>query len=220
MNNLKNVPIFSGLNDQQLAEVKKHCSVRPYPKNTVVIYEGDDTDSLYIIDTGKVNVFLSDKSGKEVIINSQGPGEHFGELSVLTGHVRSASVITKEKCVFTVIYRQGFKSLLENNPHIAYNIMQNLAIRVQDLTGSVKSLALQDVYGRVVKVLMSLSEPTELNEAEKRQINQKLTQQEIANRVGSSREMVARILKALTVGGYISHEKEKIIINNKLPEHY
>ncbi|PCI48109.1 MAG: Crp/Fnr family transcriptional regulator [Moraxellaceae bacterium] len=220
MNNLKNVAIFSGLNNQQLLEVKKHCSIRPYPKNTVVIYEGDDTDSLYIIDSGKVNVFLSDKSGKEVIINTQGPGEYFGELSVLTGHNRSASVITKEKCLFTVIYRQGFKTLLEDNPNIAYNIMQNLAIRVQELTGNVKSLALQDVYGRVVKVLMSLSEPIESSEANKRLINQKLTQQEIANRVGSSREMVARILKALTVGGYISHEKEKIVINNKLPEHY
>lgn len=220
MNSLKNVPIFSSLNPEQLAEVEKHCSTRPYPKNAVIINEGDDTDSLYIIESGHVKVFLSDKSGKEVIINNQGPGEYFGELSILTGKKRSASVMTTEKCVFTIMYKQDFKELLEKNPPIGFNMLQSLANRVQELTDNVKSLALQDVYGRVVKVLMSLSEPVGEIKDRQRLVKQRLTQQEIANRVGSSREMVARILKDLTIGGYISQEKKQILINGRLPENY
>jgi len=205
---------------EELDKISQHTTPRTFPKNTVVINEGDDTDSLYLIDKGSVKVYLSDDNGKEVIINTLEAGEYFGELSILTAGKRSASVMTNENSVLTIIHKQSFKTLLLNHPSIAYTLIENLANRVRDLTENIKSLALQDVYGRVIKTLLSLSEPLQINNMDKRVIRKRITQQEIASRVGSSREMVARILKDLALGEYISHENKQIVINKKLPEHY
>lgn len=205
---------------EELDKISQHTTTRTFPKNTVVINEGDDTDSLYLIDKGSVKVYLSDDNGKEVIINTLEAGEYFGELSILTAGKRSASVMTNENSVLTIIHKQNFKTLLLNHPSIAYTLIENLANRVRDLTENIKSLALQDVYGRVIKTLLSLSEPLQINNMDKRVIRKRITQQEIASRVGSSREMVARILKDLALGEYISHENKQIVINKKLPEHY
>jgi len=205
---------------EELDKISQHTTTRTFPKNTVVINEGDDTDSLYLIDKGSVKVYLSDDNGKEVIINTLEAGEYFGELSILTAGKRSASVMTNENSVLTIIHKQSFKTLLLNHPSIAYTLIENLANRVRDLTENIKSLALQDVYGRVIKTLLSLSEPLQINNMDKRVIRKRITQQEIASRVGSSREMVARILKDLALGEYISHENKQIVINKKLPEHY
>lgn len=205
---------------EELDKISQHTTTRTFPKNTVVINEGDDTDSLYLIDKGSVKVYLSNDNGKEVIINTLGAGEYFGELSILTAGKRSASVMTNENSVLTIIHKQSFKTLLLNHPSIAYTLIENLANRVRDLTENIKSLALQDVYGRVIKTLLSLSEPLQINNMDKRVIRKRITQQEIASRVGSSREMVARILKDLALGEYISHENKQIVINKKLPEHY
>jgi len=218
--NLQSVPLFENLSQEELGKILHYASMRTYQKNSVVINEGDDTDSLYIIDSGSVKVYLSDNSGKEVIINTLEAGDYFGELSVLTTGRRSASVITTSSSSFVVIYKRDFKELILEHPDIAYTLMENLANRVRNLTDNIKSLALEDVYGRVVKTLMNLSEPVSTGSPEKRIIKKRLTQQEIANRVGSSREMVARILKDLTVGEYISQENRQIAINKKLPEHY
>jgi len=218
--NLQSVPLFENLSQEELGKILHYASTRTYQKNSVVINEGDDTDSLYIIDSGSVKVYLSDNNGKEVIVNTLEAGDYFGELSVLTTGKRSASVITTSSSSFIVIYKHDFKELILEHPDIAYTLLENLANRVRNLTDNIKSLALEDVYGRVVKTLMNLSEPVSTDSPKKRIIKKRLTQQEIANRVGSSREMVARILKDLTVGEYISQENRQIIINKKLPEHY
>lgn len=220
MKNLQSVPLFENLSQDELGKILHYASTRSYQKNSVVINEGDDTDSLYIIDSGSVKVYLSDDNGKEVIINTLEAGDYFGELSVLTTGKRSASVITTSSSSFIVIYKRDFKELILGHPDIAYTLMENLANRVRNLTDNIKSLALEDVYGRVVKTLMNLSEPASTDSPDKRIIKKRLTQQEIANRVGSSREMVARILKDLTVGEYICQENKQIVINKKLPEHY
>jgi CRP/FNR family cyclic AMP-dependent transcriptional regulator len=220
MRNLQSIPLFKNMTLGELDKISQHTMTRTFPKNTVVINEGDDTDSLYLIDKGSVKVYLSNDNGKEVIINTLGAGEYFGELSILTAGKRSASVMTNENSVLTIIHKQSFKSLLLNHPSIAYTLIENLANRVRDLTENIKSLALQDVYGRVIKTLLSLSEPLKIDNVDKRVIKKRITQQEIASRVGSSREMVARILKDLALGEYISHENKQIVINKKLPEHY
>lgn len=213
---LKNVPIFSGLSDNELATIEQHAISRSYPKNSIIINEGDQTDSLYVVLTGKVKVYLSDESGKEVILNIQGPGQYFGELALVDDAERSASVITMEKSTFLVITKAEFKDVLAKHPNIAFNLIRDLTNTVRSLTDNVKSLALLDVYGRVAKTLLGLA----TDQGGRLVIEDKLTQQDIANRVGASREMVARILKDLAIGGYISYEKRNIIINERLPAHY
>lgn len=213
---LANIPLFSGLSEQELGQISQQAVTRTYPKNALIINEGDPAELLYVIKKGKVKVLLSDEAGKEVIINYQGPGEYFGELALIDEEQRSASVMTMEPSTFSVISKQSFRQVLANNPSIALSLIRDLTRRVRVLTDNVKSLALLDVYGRVAKTLLDLA-----TECDGRlQIEQKLTQQDIANRVGASREMVSRILKDLTAGGYISTEDKHIVINERLPKHY
>ena len=213
---LNAIPIFSGLSASELETIKQHIASRTYPKNAIIINEGDGADSLYVIQSGKVKVFLSDKEGREIIINSQGPGEYFGELALIDGCERSASVMTTEKATFSVISKNDFKTVLAQHPDIAFSLIRDLAQRVRLLTDNVKSLALLDVYGRVAKTLLGLARQQD----GKLVTEDRLTQQDIADRVGASREMVARILKDLSTGGYISYENKHIVINERLPSNY
>ncbi|MCR8922744.1 Crp/Fnr family transcriptional regulator [Dasania sp. GY-MA-18] len=214
---LGKLDIFKGLNPQELALMADKVVVRTYAKNTVVINEGDYADALYIINSGRVKVYCSDKAGKEFIMNTMKAGEHFGELALLDDDKRSASVRTLDKSNFCIIYKEDFNRVLDEQPNIAKVLIRNLARRVRKLTHDVKLLALQDVYGRVVNVLNDLAAP---RDAISSIIPDKLTQQDIADRVGASREMVARILKDLVAGDYISFEGRQIIIHGRLPAEY
>jgi CRP/FNR family cyclic AMP-dependent transcriptional regulator len=214
---LEKVDIFKGLSVVELESLAAKAVIRTYAKNTVVINEGDQADSLYIIDSGRVKVYCSERTGKEFIMNVLGSGEHFGELALLDDNRRSASVRTLEKSNFCIIYKDDFNKVLDEQPNIARTLIRNLTRRVRKLTQDVKLLALQDVYGRVASVLNDLASPRDEVTSI---IPDKLTQQDIADRVGASREMVARILKDLTAGDYISFEGRQIIIHGRLPSEY
>ena len=214
---LAQVEIFAGLTEDELEALAASSVSRQYPKNTVIINDGDNADSLYLIDSGRVKVYCSDKNGKEFIMNTLEAGDYFGELALLDDDRRSASVRTMERCCFRIIYKEDFQRVISSHPNIARILMRNLTRRVRTLTDKVKSLALQDVYGRVTKVLTSMARP---REDQSLFIAERLTQQDIADRVGASREMVARILKDLTIGEYIGFEGRNIVINGKLPASY
>lgn len=214
---LDSVEIFEGLTPQELEVLASSGVMRTYPKNTVIINENDLADSLYIIEAGRVKVYCSDKNGKEFIMNTLGAGDYFGELALLDDDRRSASVRTLEKASFLIIYKEEFNKVLLNQANIAATLIRNLTRRVRKLTQDVKALALQDVYGRVTTVLTTLADAREDGTSI---IPEKLTQQDIADRVGASREMVARILKDLTIGEYIAFEGRSIVLNGKLPENY
>lgn len=213
---LQSIPIFEGLNDEELSLIQQRAVSRSYPKGSMVIREGEEAISLYLIISGAVKVFMDNEEGKEIILNTQGPGEHFGELALVDDQPRSASVMTTQASKFMVITKQQFKNVLAQHPEIALGMIKNLSRRVRLLSDNVKSLALLDVYGRLAKTLLSMSREKD----GKLVIDEKLTQQDIANRIGSSREMVARILKDLVTGGYISIDNKRITINERLPQAY
>lgn len=208
-----NVPLFSGLPEQDLQTIVSHTVTKRYLKHTVVINEGDDSDSLYVILSGRVKIYLSDEEGKEVILNNQGPGDYFGELALIDEEPRSASVMTTEDCKLCIMNKKDFEDCLHKYPGIALHLIKGLSQRMRSLTENVKSLALMDVYGRVARTLLNLA----ADENGKMVIKEKLTQKDIANMVGASREMVSRILKDLSTGGYISIDKKVITINERLP---
>lgn len=216
MSKLQNIELFEHLSEEDLETLESLAVTRSYPKNTVLINEGDQANAMYFIDSGKVRVFVSDDQGKELILNTMGEGEYFGELSLLDDEKRSASVITTEKATFSIIYKEDFTDAIVKNPNLALSLLRNLTGRVRQLTENLKTLALEDVYGRIRKTLLSLA----VDEGDIQVVTEKLTQQDIANRIGSSREMVARILKDLQIGGYIEIEKKQIRLLKKLPESY
>ena len=212
----ENVPLFAGLADRELDVLQQHAKLRTYPRNTVVINEGDEASTLYVILSGQVKVFLSNEEGKEIVVNMQGAGEHFGELALIDSAPRSASVMTVKQSRLASISKPDFRKVLAEHPDIAFLLIKNLAGRVRVLSENVRTLALLDVYGRVAKTLLSLAR----EHNGKLVIEERLTQQDIANRVGASREMVARIMKDLVSGQYITVDKKRIEINETLPERY
>ena len=209
---LSKTALFNGLEQADIAIVVSQTVIRQFPRNTVIVSQGDDTDSLYVIVKGKVDVFLHNDKGKEIIINTLGVCESFGELAPLGGIPRQASIITTEDSTFGIISRQVFMDTLLIKPSISMRIIDLLISRIQDLTEEVSSLALEDVYNRVVRVLYKHAD-----EVGEKLVTEKLTQQDIASRVGATREMVHRILKELKTGGYISIEGKHITIERKLP---
>jgi CRP/FNR family transcriptional regulator, cyclic AMP receptor protein len=195
-----------------LDAIAKHGGVRRYPANSILINEGDVSDSLYIVLSGRLRVYASSESGREVVLAEHGPGEYLGELA-LDGDKRSVSVKSLETTTCCVVPGVQLRRFLAENPEFALHMMEKLIRMVRRLTEQVKSLALQDVYGRIARVLMELSDEA----GAERVVRLKLTQQDIAARVGSSREMVNRVMKELTAGGYVSLRDGKLVLHRKLP---
>ena len=186
--------------------------VRSYPRNTVLINEGDEGDSLFIVLSGRVKVYASNDAGREVVIDFHGPGEYLGEMS-LDGAPRSASVVTVESSTCAVVSRAQFREFILAHPDFALHLIGKLIQRARLATENMKSLALSDVYGRLVRLLNSLA----VEEGDRRVVPEKLTQQDIAERVGSSRDMISRLLKDLAAGGYLAVEDRTITILRRLP---
>ena len=210
---LEDFPLFDGLDPAHADAMANAVTVRSFAKNAIIMTEGDDADKLYLIRKGKVKIYLSDREGREVIVNILGPGEYFGELALFDDAPRSTSAITTTKAEFAVISRDAFLGCLHQHPAMGIVIIKNLARRIRALSENVRSLALLDVYERIVHFLKS--EATEDNG--KLVINDRPTHQEIANRIGASREMVTRILLDLSTGGYITTEGKCLTINKTLP---
>ena len=188
------------------------ATTRTFGKNAIIVSEGDETDSLYIVLAGRAKVFVADENGREVQLNQIGPGEYFGEVT-LDGGPRSASVMALEECRCAVVKRSELTAFLERNPDFALHLMRKLAHRVRVLTENVRSLALMDVYGRVARLLLDLAEES----GGRLVISESLTHRDIASRVGASREMISRIFSDLTDGGYVRKEDRHLVIMRKPP---
>ncbi len=208
---INKIPLFMGLSEADLKLVNDMSIEKHYPKNAVIITEAEVGDSLYAIVSGRVKVFIGDEEGREIILKMLGPGDVFGEMSLIDRQPRSASVSTLEPCVFKVLSHSSFEVCLEQAPRIAIGVMNSLARRLRDADRKISTLALMDVYGRVAHTLLELA----VHSNGKLLVGQKLSQQDIANMVGASREMVNRILKDLSERGYITVESKSITIHNE-----
>ncbi|WP_374509571.1 Crp/Fnr family transcriptional regulator [Niveibacterium sp.] len=202
----------SVLKDDILEAIAAHGGVRTFPAHSVLINEEDETDSIFILLSGRVKVFGASAQGREVIYNTLGPGEYFGEMS-LDGGPRSASVMTLEPTTCVVVAGSKVRDFLGKHPDFALHLIRKLIGLVRHSTDNVKSLALDDVYSRVARLLNDRAREVD----GRLMVADKLTQQDIADHVGSSREMISRIFKQLTTGGYIALEGKQIVLLKKLP---
>ena len=199
------------LSPAELEEISKFAVAREFRARTILTTEGEETDALYIIVKGRARAFVSDASGREVVLSDMGPGEYFGEVAFDQGP-RSASVITLEPCRMLVVPRVEFAEFVERSPAFALHFIHKLIHHIRVLTDNVRSLALMDAYGRVARLLLENARTED-----KVQFVPRMTQAEVASRVGCTREMVSRIFKDLAQGQYISIEPERIVINRKPP---
>lgn len=207
---------LTGVRHRSLDSLSTRAVLKTYPKNTRIITEGDRaTDSIYLIQSGKVRVYLCSADGKEVDLDVLEPGDYFGETELDHGP-RSASVITIEPSRLAVVQQSEFMQFVAEDSDFAMHLILRLIARTRGLLRNVKSLALLNVSHRVARLLLEMA--TEENG--KLIITKKLSKREIANRVGATREMASRVFKNLVSSGYIELEDQRITIAKRLPQNW
>ena len=213
---LKAVPLFASVPEDQLRMLTMVVTRKSAPRSTTIMAGGDPTDSLYIVLSGRLKVMMSDAEGKEVILSILGPGEFFGEMGLIDDAPRSASVVSIEACELMAITRRDFKKCLAENVDMASAVMRGLVRRLREADRKIGSLALLDVYGRVARLLLDMSE----NVDGEKIVTKRLPKQDIAKMIGASREMVSRVMKDLQMGGYIEMRGSNIVLRDSivLPE--
>lgn len=204
---------IADLPDASLRQLASLGQARSFPKNAVIISEGEPGNSIYVMLTGKVKVFLADEHGREVILGTCRPGDYLGEMT-LDGGPRSASVMCLEPSSFSVVTRDALLKVIAADPAFALKLVSTVISRARLMTDMVKNLALLDVYGRVARLLLSLAVEQDDGSLV---VTETLTQQNIADRVGASRDMVNRIVRDLTAGGYINVDHRQITILRRPP---
>lgn len=213
---LKSVPLFASFPDEQLRALVTVVTRRSAPRGSTIMAAGDPTDSLYIVISGRLKVMMGDADGKEVILTIIGPGEFFGEMGLIDDSPRSASVVAIEPCELLSITKRDFKAALAQNFEMAMAVMRGLVRRLREADRKIGSLALLDVYGRVARLLLDMSEDVN----GQKMVTKRLPKQDIAKMIGASREMVSRVMKDLQMGGYIEMRGSTIVLRDTilLPE--
>jgi CRP/FNR family transcriptional regulator, cyclic AMP receptor protein len=209
---LRNVPLFAGLDEDQLKVLVRAIVRRSFARSVAIINAGDPTDSLYIVISGRLKVLMSDAQGREVILAILGPGEFFGEMGLLDDSPRSASVVTLEPCELLTISKTAFKHSLSENFDLSLIVMRGLVKRLREADQKIGSLALMDVYGRVARLLLEMAEDVNGEKV----IVKKLSKQDIAKMIGASREMVSRVMKDLHLGGYIEVRGRSLVLRDHI----
>ncbi len=206
-------PIDHPAMSASLRTLARRGEIRRYRKNTLLIQEGDQGDTLYLILSGRLRSFSVGERGREITYGVYGPGEYLGEMS-LDGGPRSASVVTLEASVCAVLTRTTLQRHIAEDPAFAFELIGKVIRRARAATLSARQLALNDVYGRLVLLLNSLA----VAQADgTRVVGERLTQQEMANRLGCSREMVSRLMKDLADGGYVRLAEHRVWLLRPLP---
>jgi CRP-like cAMP-binding protein len=207
---LKKVPLFGQLAPPDLERVVEISRERAYPRNSVILFEDDPGDALYVVAQGQVKVVLIGEDGREVILSVMGEGEFFGEMALIDDEPRSAHVIAMDDSTLLVIRREDFQGLLERTPVIALGLLRELSRRLRRMDEKVGSLVLLDVNGRVAQLLLGLAD-----EAGSERITRRLTHHTIAQMIGSSRETVSRTMRELVERGYIEVSRREILIRDR-----
>ena len=205
---LRNVPLFSGLDESELERLSRVAGRRRAGRGEQVVRAGESADAFLVLLTGRAKVTNFDEEGREIILAWLGPGEFFGEMGLIDGSPRSASVVAVENCELLSIGKNEFQRCMQENFQVALKLMQILVRRLREADRNIESLALLDVYGRVARLLLDLSE----EKGGKRMVTQKISKQDMARMNGASREMVSKVMRDLEAGGYIISEGDHITI--------
>jgi CRP/FNR family cyclic AMP-dependent transcriptional regulator len=207
---LQSVPLFSHLSKEEAASISRATRERAYPRNSVIVFEDDPGDALFVVKSGQVKVVLIGEDGREVILSVLGASEFFGEMSLIDDQPRSAHVIAMEDSNLLVLYREDFQRCLEKTPRIALGLLQALSRRLRRADDKIGGLVLLDVHGRIARLLLELAD-----DGNGRTISRSITHHTIAQMVGSSRETVSRTIRTFADDGLIAVSKQTIEITRR-----
>ena len=196
---------LESLPESLLSEIAERASTRTFAKDEIVVAEGDESDSIYLLLSGYAKVYTVDGKGNEIALKQLGPGEYFGEVA-LDGGPRTASVKAVENCRCAVVRRGELRAFMTDYPEFALH-------RVRDLSGSMRDLVFVDVYGRVARLLLDLAE----DQDGRLVIAHSPSDEGVATRVGATREMIGRIFSDLEESGYLVRENGRLVLMRKPP---
>lgn len=211
---LENVPIFADLEEPDLKKIEKLGLRKKYKKGNIVVLEKEMGAALFVIISGKVKIVRTDEDGREVILSIFGPGEFFGEMSLLDGLARSASVVALAKAELFMIHRRDFLKLLQEHPQVAISLLGELTTRLRKADTQIKSLSLKDASGRVANVILMLADDIGVFRKGKVEIDELPLQQDMANMAGTSRETVSRMIHQFIREGHLALDGNKLTLND------
>lgn len=207
---LSTVPLFKGLALEELARFAELLREKSYPKGSVILFEDDPGDALFVVRSGRVKVVLVAEDGREVILGILGVGEHFGELALIDDQPRSAHVIAMEESSLLVLRRDDFRRRVESSPSVAWSLLTELSRRLRRADGKIGALVLLDVPGRIARMLLDTAD-----EGGGPLIDKPLTHQTFAHLIGASRETVSRAMREFQDSGWITVERRRIRIADR-----
>lgn len=210
---LRRVVLFRSLSDEMLSGLAGHLRRRAFRRDTMLFHKDQAGDALYIIESGRIRIFMPAEGGEELTVDLLGPGDVFGEMALLDGQPRSASAVTLEDAVLHTLAREEFQRQLALSPALAGAVLQLLSARVRHVMEYAETLGFLDVYGRVANALLTMAERHGVRE-DGLVINVDLTQTELATMVGATRERINKALTAFREQGLIEFRGKKIVIRD------
>jgi len=215
LTDLKKIPIFSSLNDEELKEIQSELIRERFKKKKEIFSEGDPPEWFYILLNGKVKITKLSYDGKEIIIELISPPDFFGGLAVLKGFPYPANAIAMEDALVLKTSRHNLLRIIDRFPNVMYNITLNLGDRIREFHDTFKNIALQKVESRIAALLLKLADKSGLKSKQGEVvIDMKLTKQDIAEMVGTTVETAIRVMSKFKKSGYISEKDGRIVIEN------
>jgi CRP/FNR family transcriptional regulator/CRP/FNR family cyclic AMP-dependent transcriptional regulator len=216
----REVPLFADLEDADLDSLIAVATRRKFPKDSVIFFEHDPGDSLFMILSGRVKVTILSDDGREIILSVLGEKDFFGEMSLLDNEPRSATAIAMEDTEVVILHQKEFLSIVEKRPRILVLLLAVLSSRLRKANHQIGSLALLDVYGRVASVLLDMAKESGVRLKDGRICFRRPTHQEIANMIGATRETVSRMISDLHRQGYIEISGKNVIIQGQFAKEF
>jgi len=207
---LKNVPLFEDFSDEELEKLLVISKEKTYPKDAVIFQKGDLGNFFFLICSGRVKVIIETEEGKEGILSILYPTEFFGEMSLLDGEPRSATVVALEE----TRVRNDFLILLYKHPELALKILKTLSLRLRKANRQIETLMFLDAPGKVARLLIDIAQERGKKINNEILIDLEFTRQELGNLIGVSRETTTRILKSFEEDGILSIERNQVIIKD------
>jgi CRP-like cAMP-binding protein len=205
---LGRVWVFQGLTEEELAHLSRLARTRQYKARETIVEKGDAATEFFVLLSGRAKVAMAGVDGSDAAVNVMGPGEVFGEIAILDGQPRSATVTTLEECEMATVDKQAFNDLLASSPSIAVKLLAVLAGRVRELTTRLADRSFLDVPARLAKQLLWLARNHGTQGESGIRIDLRLSQQELGDLIGATRESVNKYIRDWTRSGMVRQERD------------
>jgi CRP-like cAMP-binding protein len=212
---LQHTVLFGTMAPEALDRLAERARRRTFARGEVIFREDDAGDSLCVVVTGLVKVYRTSPEGDEMVLVTLGPSAVFGELPMIDGGLRSASAAAVESTTLLTLTRASLLDALRDSPELVDRMLRSLGSMVRRLTDQAADLVFLDLHGRVAKLLLALAEERGTSETDGRTLDLGMTQTDLANMVGGSRQSVNQVLRSFERLGYLELDGRRIVIRER-----